>query len=112
VFSNTAWIWFCLPNGREFTGITWKHFHLGVNGPITLTHVQEELQEFGFGVLFCSLHSSPPGSKCSLFNNIQNVLIFGVVHMIFIARFVKHSKFERVFCLKKKKNPKNNALHL
>lgn len=35
---------------------------------------------------------------------MQNVLIFGVVHMIFIARFVKKStKFERIFCLKKKK---------
>lgn len=54
-----------------------------------MTQAQEELEEFGFEcssapALLCS------GTQCTLFNNIPNV-IFGVVHMIFIACFVKNS---------------------
>lgn len=66
-----------------------ENFHLGFKGPHSVTQVQEELEEFGFEcssapALLCS------GTQCTLFNNIPNV-IFGVVHMIFIACFVKNS---------------------
>lgn len=40
---NTAWIWFCLPNGRDFTRITWKVSLLG----LLASSLGEEPKEFG-----------------------------------------------------------------
>lgn len=67
-----------------------ENFHLGVKGPLSVTQVQEELEEFGFecGSAPARLYS---GTQRSLFNNIPAALIFGAVHMTFTAHFVKNS---------------------
>lgn len=71
-------------------GIHWHYMeisHFGVNGPTTLNEVQEELEEFGFvSVDLLPAHPSPV-FKWPLFKNIQNTLIFGVVHMNFYCPF-------------------------
>lgn len=81
-FKTLAGIWFCLRNAGEFTGYM-TIFHLGVNSPTTLN---ESLRNWVLRVWICSLYS-PPLVKCLFFKNIQNVLIFRVLHMIFYCPF-------------------------
>lgn len=104
-FETLTWIWFCLSNAREFTGITRKFSILGLKAPPLWTKSRKGLRNLVLWVWICSLHFSPPVFKWLLFKNIHNTLIFRVVRMISTAHFIKNSisSLKGLFFVLKKK---------
>lgn len=113
-FETLTWIWFCLSNAREFTGITRKFSILGLMAPALWTKSRKGLRNLVLWVWICSLHFSPPVFKWLLFKNIHNTLNFGVVRIISTAHFIKNSisSLKGLFFCLKEKNLKNEVSHL